>query len=134
MLQVQRHWLFPFNYSFSIGTQSKKPNSKVGGVQLGLTTYCYRSIPHNLEEVLQYVLTSGVNSLEMRSVLEEGLGIPQAPPQPAQGVVLTEAEKAERQRKWQDSGKSRKNGDWHARCQNTRVYGKCTIRQVSIFI
>jgi hypothetical protein len=86
----------PFNYPFSIGTQSKKPNSKVGGVQLGLTTYCYRSIPHSLEEVLQYVLTSGVNSLEMRSVLEEGLGIPQAPPRPAQGVVLTDAEKAER--------------------------------------
>jgi sugar phosphate isomerase/epimerase len=100
----------PFNYSFSIGTQNKKPNSKVNGVQLGLTTYCYRSIPHSLEETLQYVLTSGVNSLEMRSVLEEGLGIPQAPPRPAQGVVLSEAEQAERkkamaglkeaQRKW----------------------------------
>src|SRR5512137_2819354 len=100
----------PFDFSFAIGTQTKKPNSKVGGVQLGLTTYCYRSIPHNLDEVLQYVLTSGVNSLEMRSVLEEVLGIPQAPPRPAPGAVLSDAEKAERskaaaglkeaQRKW----------------------------------
>jgi sugar phosphate isomerase/epimerase len=99
-------------FSFAIGTQTRKrkPNSKVGGVQLGLTTYCYRSIPHSLEQTLQYVLTSGVNSLEMRSVLEEGLGIPQAPARPARGVVETDEQKAERakaiaglkeaQRKW----------------------------------
>jgi len=100
----------PFSYSFAIGTQSKKPNSKVNGVQLGLTTYCYRSIPHSLEETLQYVLQSGVNSLEMRSVLEEGLGIPQAPGRIPRGVELTDKEKADRakasenlredQRKW----------------------------------
>jgi sugar phosphate isomerase/epimerase len=100
----------PFNYPFAIGTSQKKPNSKVGGVQLGLTTYCYRSISHKLDEVLQYVLTSGVNSLEMRSVLEEGLGIPQATSRPSGGNNPTEAEKAERakaaadlkeaQRKW----------------------------------
>ena len=88
----------PFIHSFAIGTQTKKPNSKVGGVQLGLTTYCYRDIPHKVEEVLQYVLQAGVNTLEMRSVLEESLGIPQAPPRPAQGVVLTDAEKAERKK------------------------------------
>jgi hypothetical protein len=88
--------LAPASFPFSIGSPTKKPNSKVGGVQLGLTTYSYRSIPHNLEQVLGYVLASGVNSLEMRSVLEEGLGIPQAPPRPAPGVILTDAEKAER--------------------------------------
>ena len=88
--------MIPFNHTFAIGKSTKKPNSKINGVQLGLTTYCYRSISHNLEEVLQYVLASGVNSLEMRSVLEEGLGIPQAPPRPANGVVLSDAEKAER--------------------------------------
>jgi sugar phosphate isomerase/epimerase len=113
--------VIPFNYSFSIGTQTKKPNSKVGGVQLGLTTYCYRSIPHGLEEVLQYVLQSGVNTLEMRSVLEEGLGIPQAPSRPAPGVELSDKEKAERakiveglkeaQRKWRLSLPMQKYAD-----------------------
>src|SRR5665647_1055324 len=102
--------MVPFNFSISGGTKQKKPNSRVGGVQLGLTTYCYRGISHSLDEVLQYVIESGVNSLEMRSVLEEGLGIPQAPARPAAGVVLSDAEKAERakavaglkdaQRKW----------------------------------
>jgi sugar phosphate isomerase/epimerase len=57
----------------------------------------------------------------MRSVLEEGLGIPQAPPRPAQGVVLTDAEKAERakitaglkeaQRKWRLSLPMQKYAD-----------------------
>jgi hypothetical protein len=111
----------PFNYSFAVGTQIRKPNSRVNGVQLGLTTYCYRSISHGLDEVLQYVITSGVNSLEMRSVLEEGLGIPQSPPRPAPGVVLSDAEKAERakaaaglkeaQRKWRLACPVQKYGD-----------------------
>jgi sugar phosphate isomerase/epimerase len=102
--------VIPSNHLFATGKQVKKPNSKVGGVQLGLTTYCYRSIPHNAEQVLQYVLEAGVNSVEMRLVLEESLGIPQPPPRPAAGVVLSDKEKAERaktmeglkeaQRKW----------------------------------
>ena len=113
--------MIPFNHSFSIGTQTKKPNSKVNGVQLGLTTYCYRSIPHSLEQVLEYVLASGVSTLEMRSVLEEGLGFPQGPPRPANGVTLSEAEKAERakavaglreeQRKWRLSLPMQKYAD-----------------------
>ena len=74
--------MVPLNYSCSGGPKTKKPNSKVGSVQLGLTTYSYLSMPHNLEEVLGYILQAGVNSVEMRSVLEEGLGLPQLPPRP----------------------------------------------------
>lgn len=88
----------PVNYAFAIGKQSKKPNSRVGGVQLGLTTYCYRSIPHKADEVLQYLLQSGVSSVEMRLVLEESLGLPQAPARVAPGGTLTDAEKAEREK------------------------------------
>lgn len=85
----------PFD-TFAIRKDMKKPNSKVGGVQLGLTTYCYRSIPHSLEQTLSYVLQSGVNSLEMRSVLEEGLGIPQG----GRGSNLSGQELKDAQRKW----------------------------------
>jgi sugar phosphate isomerase/epimerase len=92
----------PFNYSFAILQGTKKPNSKVGGVQLGLTTYCYRSIPHSLEEVLRYVLESGVNTLEMRSVLEEGLGIPQAPARSSRSGEISEKDKADRAKAAQD--------------------------------
>jgi len=88
--------MLPFNYSFAAGRRAKKPNSKVNGVQLGLTTYSYMQIPHdNLEQVLGYILKAGVNAVEMRHVLEEGLGIPQGPPR-RRGRNLTEQEKAER--------------------------------------
>jgi sugar phosphate isomerase/epimerase len=66
----------------------------VNGVQLGLTTYSYLRIPHSLEEVLGYVLEAGVNAVEMRRVLEEGLGIPDGPPRRRRGD-MTEAERAE---------------------------------------
>ena len=113
--------IVPFNYRVASGRQTKKPNSKVGDVQLGLTTYCYRSIPHSAEEVLQYVLQSDVSTVEMRSVLEESLGLPQGPPRLARGVELTEKEKAERakataglreeQRKWRLSFPMQKYAD-----------------------
>lgn len=99
--------ILPFGYSCAGGI--KKPNSKVNGVQLGLTTYSYRSIPHGLEEVLEYVLKAGVNALEMRRVLEEGLGIPEDIPR-LRGENRSEKEMAEyaeavkarkeEQRKW----------------------------------
>ena len=75
--------VIPINFSYS--SQKKKPNSKVNGVQLGLTTYSYLRIPHSLEEVLGYVLEAGVNAVEMRRVLEEGLGIPDGPPRRPRG-------------------------------------------------
>jgi sugar phosphate isomerase/epimerase len=121
----------PFNYSFAIGKQTKKPNSKVNGVQLGLTTYSYRSIPHSAEEVLQYVLKAGVNAVEMRSVLEESLGLPQPPARLAPGVVLTDKEKADRasaaanlketQRKWRLSLPMQKYADMRKMYNNAGV-------------
>ena len=99
----------PYNYYFAIGTQTKKPNSKVGGVQLGCTTYSYRGMPHKVDEVIPYLLLAGINSIELRSVAEEDLGIPQLPSRPRE-AALTEKEKTdfakaavearETQRKW----------------------------------
>ncbi len=98
----------PFNFSFAIGSQNKKPNSKVGGVQLGCTTYSYRNMPHKVDDVIPYLLLAGINSIELRSVAEEDLGIPQMPAR-SEGQ-LTDKEKAdyarandearEAQRKW----------------------------------
>lgn len=73
--------IIPVN-SLAIGKKNKKPNSKVSGVQLGCTTYSYRSMPHKVDDVIQYLLMAGINSIELRSVAEEDLGLPQLPPRP----------------------------------------------------
>lgn len=98
----------PFNFAIAEQRQGKKPNSKVAGVQLGCTTYSYRMMPHKVDEVIPYLLLAGINSIELRSVAEEDLGIPQMPPRPR--GTLTDTEKAdfakatdearESQRKW----------------------------------
>ncbi|HBE42783.1 MAG TPA: xylose isomerase, partial [Bacteroidales bacterium] len=54
----------PFVSSCSGGTKTKKPNSKVAGVQLGCTTYSYRGMPHKVDDVIGYLLLAGINSIE----------------------------------------------------------------------
>ncbi len=78
--------------SCSAGT--KKPNSKVNGVQLGCTTYSYRSMPHKVDDVIGYLLLAGINSIELRLVAEEDLGIPPLP-QRRGGSDQTDEQKAE---------------------------------------
>jgi len=100
--------VIPFEFSIAKGNQTRKPNSKVAGVQLGCTTYSYRMMPHKVDDVIPYLLLAGINSIELRSVAEEDLGIPQNPARPR--GTLTDKEKAdfakasdearETQRKW----------------------------------
>jgi hypothetical protein len=98
----------PFNYLSAAGSKKKKPNSKVSGVQLGCTTYSYRDMPHKVDDVIPYLLLAGINSIELRSVAEEDLGLPEMPQRPR--GTLTEKDKAdfakateearEKQRQW----------------------------------
>jgi hypothetical protein len=85
----------PFRYSKASAQSAGKPNSKVAGVQLGVTTYSYRAMPHRVDDVIPYLLYAGVNAIELRSVAEEDLGIPQAAPPSGRGGQLTEQERAE---------------------------------------
>lgn len=68
--------VFLFLYSFT-----KDPNlvnSKFEGVQVGVITYSYRSMPgKTLDDVLHYVVESGISSVElMGGAVEEYAGIP----------------------------------------------------------
>lgn len=87
----------------------KKPNSKFGGVQLGCTTYSYGSMPdRSVSAIIDYLLIAGINTIELRSVAENALGIPHGPKRP--GRNASDEEKAEyakaaaaareEQRKW----------------------------------
>ena len=52
-----------------------KPDSKFGGVQVGVITYSYRSMPGGAEAVLQHVVNSGISSIElMGDVVEKFAG------------------------------------------------------------
>ena len=55
-----------------------KPNSKFGGVQLGVITYSYRSMPdQSAEATLKYVVDSGISAIElMDGPVENFLGRP----------------------------------------------------------
>ena len=100
--------MLPMNQTFAITRGAKKPNSKVNGVQLGLTTYSYLSIPHSLEQVLEYILAAGVNAVEMRRTLEEGLGIPEIPRRGRRGENLTEEEREARAKAAEEAGEAQR--------------------------
>lgn len=58
---------------------AQKPNSKFGGVQIGAITYSYRLMPdQSLEGMLNYILQSGISSVELLSShVEQYAGIPE---------------------------------------------------------
>ncbi len=85
----------PFSFAFSRGTSSRLPNSKIGGIHLGVTTYSYRSMSMMQDDIIDYALLAGISSLELRSVAEETLGIPPNAPRPPRGAQLSEKEKEE---------------------------------------
>lgn len=70
--------ILTFALFFSTYAQSKKNNnSKFGGVQIGVITYSYRSMPQDLESLIQQIKDSGISAVElMGNPVEVYLGRP----------------------------------------------------------
>lgn len=49
-----------------------KPNSNFNGVQIGVITYSYRSMPSRAEDLLKYIVQCGINSVELMGDAAEG--------------------------------------------------------------
>jgi sugar phosphate isomerase/epimerase len=49
-----------------------RPNSKFGGVQVGIITYSFRALPGGAEENLKYITDCGIGAIEMMSNIAEG--------------------------------------------------------------
>jgi len=47
------------------GESAGKPNSRFFGVQIGVITYSYRSMPQDIRQLLQYTIESGINAVEL---------------------------------------------------------------------
>src|SRR5580693_7936419 len=50
-----------------------KPNSNFGGVQIGVITYSYRSMPgaNDAEALLKYIVDSGISGIELMGTAAE---------------------------------------------------------------
>ena len=65
-----------------------KPNSKFSGVQLGVITYSFRSLPTNAEQVINYCQEANVNAIELLgSTAEAFSGAPHASTEPMKPFV-----------------------------------------------
>ncbi len=42
-----------------------KPNSKFGGVQIGVITYSFRSMPHDIDQLLKFCVDCNISAIEM---------------------------------------------------------------------
>lgn len=61
-----------------------KPNSLFNGVQIGVISYSWRSMPSSAEQVLQYCLESNISAIELMGPAGEAFaGAPVAPPRPS---------------------------------------------------
>jgi sugar phosphate isomerase/epimerase len=52
--------------------RAAKPNSRFGGVQIGVITYSFRVLPGGAEETLKYCLDCGISAIELMSNVAEG--------------------------------------------------------------
>jgi len=57
--------------SLALAAADARPDSKFDGVQIGTNTYSYRSLPRSAENVLKYIVRSGINSVELAGATAE---------------------------------------------------------------
>ena len=79
-----------------------KPNSKFGGVQMGAITYSFRSMPHDIDQLLKFCVDANVGAIEMMGdPAETFAGKPKnpiqmgPPPKGGQRPALTDEQKAQ---------------------------------------
>lgn len=79
-----------------------KPNSKFAGVQVGTITYSFRSMPHDVDQLLQFLIEANVSAIElMGDPAETYAGKPAAPVRtgppltPGQRPQMTDEQRAQ---------------------------------------
>jgi sugar phosphate isomerase/epimerase len=81
-----------------IGQVARRPDSKFNSVQIGTITYSYRSMPGTADELLDYIVRSGISSVElMGEPAEQFAGRPtfKRPPRPRRGEEVSKEQRAQ---------------------------------------
>ena len=119
-----------------------KPNSLFKGVQIGVVSYSWRSLPSGAEQILQYCLDSNISAIELTGLtVEEFAGIPMMPVTPAptgnapaaspgggRGAQLTPEQRAQR------AEFAKKVAEWRANVPMTKfeqlgkMYNKAGVK------
>lgn len=74
--------LFNINKAWAF---ADKPNSKFKGVQIGAITYSFRSMPHDVDKLIQFCVDANLSAIElMGDSVEEYAGKPKSPVDMAQ--------------------------------------------------
>ncbi|MCP4312529.1 MAG: sugar phosphate isomerase/epimerase [Bacteroidetes bacterium] len=74
--------------------QTIKPDSNFNGVQIGVITYSWRSMPGTPHDIINYCHTTGISSIElMGSVVEEYAGAPKELRRPKNYIEFSQEEK-----------------------------------------
>ncbi len=81
----------------AFGQAAIRPDSNFNGVQIGAITYSYRSMPSTADDLLDYLVRSGISSVElMGEPAEQFAGRPtfERLPRPPRGEEMTEEQRA----------------------------------------
>ncbi len=84
---------------YVMGQRRSRPNSNFNGVQIGINVYSFRALPMTADDILDYMVKLGINSVEHRNPpIEEFAGAPSVQfTRPPRGTKLTEEQRAEMQ-------------------------------------
>ncbi|MEW6237267.1 MAG: sugar phosphate isomerase/epimerase [Candidatus Omnitrophota bacterium] len=87
-----------------------KPNSDFNGVQIGVITYSYRSLPGSAQDLLKYITQCGISSVElMGEPAEQFAGIPSFPGPGARRGQMTDEQRKVMQQKQEEIRQWRKS-------------------------
>lgn len=112
-----------------------KPNSKFNGVQLGVISYSFRSLPTNAEQVLKYCVDANVSAIELMGTTAEAFaGAPNSSTEPAAPFVpgaprpeLTAEQKAEQTAKAEAMAKWRASASMEKFVQLRKMYNDAGV-------
>jgi sugar phosphate isomerase/epimerase len=98
-----------------------KPNSKFGGIQIGAITYSFRSMPHDIDQLLKFCIDANISAIEMMGdPAEEFAGKPKNPnpfrmgPPPKAGQPPMQRPQLTDEQKAQMADYNKKVGEWRA--------------------